>query len=410
MTASLPATPLPATLPAGTSLPGTSVVLALGRAPSRLGLQVLLAVGLLLLLVAIVGALARAWQSRATEQEENLPDLPEPPTEPGTVLAAPLRGTYLGTVDAGHWLEWIAARGLGGRIAGYVSVYETGVRVDRGGDTFWIPRDAVRGARLERAHAGKVSAPGRLIVIAWSYGGHELETGFRGEDRARQPKAVRAVHELIGPPPAHLAGGDITSPHALPRIRPRLRPRSTATGPARPGSGQPTEEMPAIRTAVRRRRGPRGDGRAPDPRGADPRPVAERRAEPRRDDRRAADGYPQRRPAGRYRPADARQPDPGFPPDARHPDARHPDARHPDARHPDARHPEARNPEDRHPQDRYPDARRAQPVVDPRHPGAHAPEPRHSGWDHPEQTDPGRSPVDPLTSPLGEVRRLKEDR
>ncbi|MCL9794989.1 hypothetical protein MXD58_011875, partial [Frankia sp. AgKG'84/4] len=245
----LPGTVLPGTVLPGTALPGSGIVLALGRAPNRLGLQVLLAVGLLLVIVAIVGALARAWQNRATEQEENLPDLPEPPAEPGTVLAAPLRGTYLGTVDAGNWLEWIAARGLGGRIAGYVSVYETGVRVDRGSDTFWIPREAVRGARLERAHAGKVSAPGRLIAIAWSYGGHELETGFRGEDRARQPKVVRAVHELIGPPPAHLAGGDITSPHALPRIRPRLRPRSLATGPGRSGSGQPTEEMPAIRTA-----------------------------------------------------------------------------------------------------------------------------------------------------------------
>ncbi len=381
--------PLSGTVPGDTPLPGGGFVLALGRAPNRLGLQVLLAVGLLLVLVAVVGALARAWRNRATEQEENLPDLPEPPAEPGTVLAAPLRGTYLGTVDAGNWLEWIAARGLGGRIAGYVSVYETGVRVDRGSDTFWIPREAVRGARLERAHAGKVSAPGRLIAIAWSYGGHELETGFRGEDRARQPKVVRAVHELIGPPPAHLAGGDITSPHALPRIRPRLRPRSMVTGPGRTGSGQPTEEMPAIRTAVRRRRGPRGEGRAGDARaveagGADPRPAAERRGEPRRDDRRGVDGYPQRRQAGRYRPADARQPDPGLPPQGRHPAERRGD-------------------------DRHPDERRARPAVDPRHPGAQPPA-RHSGWDHPEQTDHGRSPVDPLTSPLGEVRRLKEDR
>ncbi|SNQ48204.1 conserved hypothetical protein [Frankia canadensis] len=287
-----------------------AVPLAAGGGSSRLGLHALLVIGLLLLLVAVVGVMRRAWRSRAERQEEDLPELPEPPAEPGTVLAAPLRGMYLGTVDAGHWLEWIAARGLGGRDGGYVSVYETGVRIDRGNDAFWIPREAVRGARLERAHAGKVSAPGRLIVIAWSYVGHELETGFRGEDRARQPKVVRAVHDLIGPPPAHLAKGDITSPHAVPRIRPpRLRP-------PRPGSGQPTQEMPAIRSAPRLRRG-------------------ERRAEPRRaDDRRQDERYPGERRHGGARPADPRYPDP----------------------------------------------------------------------------DPGRSPVDPLTSPLGEVRRLKEDR
>jgi len=37
-------------------------------------------------------------------------------------------------------------------------------------------------------------------------------------------------------------------------------------------------------------------------------------------------------------------------------------------------------------------------------------EPLYDPRPHPEQLDPGRSPVDPLTSPLGEVRRLKEDR
>ncbi|THJ75117.1 hypothetical protein E7Y31_07470, partial [Candidatus Frankia alpina] len=190
------------------------VVFAADRGPDRLGLHLLLVVGLLLLFVAVVGTMLRARRNKADRQEEDLPELPGPPAEPGTVLAAPLRGMYLGTVDAGHWLERIAAHGLGGRVGGYVSVYETGVRVDRGSDAFWIPRDAVRGARLERAHAGKVSAPGRLVVIAWSYGGHELETGFRGEDRARQPKVVRAVHDLIGPPPAHLASGDVTSSHA----------------------------------------------------------------------------------------------------------------------------------------------------------------------------------------------------
>ncbi|EIV96403.1 hypothetical protein FraQA3DRAFT_6300, partial [Frankia sp. QA3] len=48
--------------------------------------------------------------------------------------------------------------------------------------------------------------------------------------------------------------------------------------------------------------------------------------------------------------------------------------------------------------------------ADPRLSGPHPADPRYGDRGRPEQSDPGRSPVDPLTSPLGEVRRLKEDR
>ncbi|MBX6390607.1 MAG: hypothetical protein IRZ08_16710, partial [Frankia sp.] len=188
------------------------------------GLRVLLAIGFLLLFVAVIGALRQAWRRRATQQEDDLPELLVPPEDKGVQLAAPLRGMYLGTVDAGHWLEWFAAHGVGGRQGGYVTVYEAGVQVDRLGRAFWIPREAVRGARLERAHAGKVAAPGRLIVIAWSWEGRELETGFRGEDRSRQPKVVRSVHELIGPAPPRPSEGEITSPRPIRQLAARLRP------------------------------------------------------------------------------------------------------------------------------------------------------------------------------------------
>ncbi|WP_018635590.1 PH-like domain-containing protein [Parafrankia elaeagni] len=216
------------------------VVLAAGR-PSGAVLNLLLAVGLLLMAVAVIGAMRRAWRDRDQQQEDDLPDLPEPPEETGNVLAAPLRGRYLGTVDAGHWREWITARGLAGKDGDYIAVYEMGVRVDRDGQPFWIPREAVRGARLERGHAGKVAAPSRLIVVAWSFEGRELEAGFRGEDRARQPKVVRSVHDLIGPMPTAPMSGDITSPHAVPRPRARLRPR--VPGPPRPAApaGRPAD-------------------------------------------------------------------------------------------------------------------------------------------------------------------------
>jgi hypothetical protein len=256
---------------------------------SLLGLRLLLAVGVLLLLVATVGYLRQAWRRRATRQEEDLPELLGPPHDPGTVLAAPLRGAYLGTTDAGHWLEWFSASGLDGRDGSYISVYETGVRVDRRGSAFWIPREAVRGARLERGHAGKVATPGRLLVIAWSLAGRELETGFRGEDRSRQPKVARSVHELIGPAPAGLAEGEITAPRpmmvagTLRRLRSRRHPLPGPDGAGAPRSrghgghhlaGSARRAMPRRRENSRTLQQEIADRRGADPYGTGPRAVA----------------------------------------------------------------------------------------------------------------------------------------
>jgi carbamoyl-phosphate synthase small subunit len=265
------------------------------RGPDRLGLHLLFALGCLLLFAAAVGGMRRAWYRRTERQEEDFPGLPAVPAETGMVLAAPLKGLYLGTVDAGHWLDRITARGLGGRADAYVTVYERGIQVDRtGSDPFWIPRQAVRGARLERAHAGKVAGAGRIIVLAWSFGGHELETGLRGEDRARQPKVVRAVHGLIGPAPGP-TDGEITRPRPVGRAVSRLRPRAgdpapetirpgrpgpAASGPATgPGAIRPagTSPIPVVTRAPRTadpagpQPGPAGTG--PDSAGQQPAPV-----------------------------------------------------------------------------------------------------------------------------------------
>jgi len=256
-------------------------VLAAGGGSGLLGVRLLLLFGVLLLLVAVVGFLRQAWRRRATRDEQDLPELLDPPEETGGVLAAPLRGAYLGTADAGHWLEWFSASGLGGKEGSYISVYESGVRVDRRGKPFWIPREAVRGARFERAHVGKVAAPGRLLVIAWSLDGRELETGFRGDDRARQPQVMRSVHELIGPPTAP-TDGEITSPRPAVRSLRQLRPRRHNTlGVGLPGGrgrgtqqaqpGRAAQAQPGRGLRPRRRERPRSlEQEIADRRGADP--------------------------------------------------------------------------------------------------------------------------------------------
>lgn len=282
---------------------------AAGGGSGLLGVRLLLVFGVLLLVVAVIGFLRQVWRRRATRDEEDLPELLAPPQEPGTVLAAPLRGAYLGTADAGHWLEWFSASGLGGKEGSYISVYESGVRVDRAGRSFWIPREAVRGARFERAHVGKVAAPGRLLVIAWSLDGRELETGFRGEDRVRQPKVMRSVHDLIGPPTAP-TDGEITSPHQAVRSLRQLRPRrhqpvgagagpapalgaeGRGPGPAQ-GQGQPVargrgthQGQPGRSIRPRRRERPRAldqeiaDRRGDDPYGTGPRAQARPNVDP----------------------------------------------------------------------------------------------------------------------------------
>jgi hypothetical protein len=262
-------------------------VLAAGGGASLLGVRLLLFSGVVLLAFAVLGLLRQLWLRRATRDEEDLPELLDPPEDPGAVLAAPLRGAYLGTADAGHWLEWFSASGLGGKEGSYISVYESGVRVDRRGKPFWIPREAVRGARFERAHAGKVAAPRRLLVIAWSMAGRELETGFRGEDRARQPKVMRSVHDLIGPPAAP-TDGEITSPRPAVRSLRQLRPRrhhpdGAGQQPARAGSPTaraghqpgrsrwPAQSLPGRGLRPRRRERPSNlEQEIADRRGADP--------------------------------------------------------------------------------------------------------------------------------------------
>jgi len=256
-------------------------VLAAGGGSGLLGVRLLLLFGVLLLLVAVVGFLRQAWRRRATRDEQDLPELLDPPEETGAVLAAPLRGAYLGTADAGHWLEWFSSSGLGGKEGSYISVYESGVRVDRRGKPFWIPRDAVRGARFERAHVGKVAAPGRLLVVAWSLDGRELETGFRGDDRARQPQVMRAVHDLIGPPTAP-TDGEITSPRPAVRSLRQLRPRRHNTlGVGLPGGrgrgiqqaqpGRAPQAQPGRGLRPRRRERPSSlEQEIADRRGADP--------------------------------------------------------------------------------------------------------------------------------------------
>lgn len=113
--------------------------------------------------------------------------LRRPASRPGLPPAAglgrprlTLSGVCVGTTDPAHG----PVAELGGRGVGTLTLYETGLLVDRAGERpLWIPRAAVLHARTADTSSGTVIGGDNLLVVRWRSGGHEYDTGFRGEDR-----------------------------------------------------------------------------------------------------------------------------------------------------------------------------------------------------------------------------------
>jgi hypothetical protein len=151
--------------------------------------------GILTLLVLVYLLMLRGWRRRAARQSD-VPPLPSVPTGlPAAVAAA--QGSYVSTTTSGDWLDRIVARGLGVPSGAQLAVHDDGVLLDRdGAPTLWMPRAAVRGARLERGMAGKFVERDGLFVITWAHGGRLLDTGFRARDRMLHDDLLDAVATL----------------------------------------------------------------------------------------------------------------------------------------------------------------------------------------------------------------------
>ena len=146
-----------------------------------------------------VWAMWRGWRGRI--RRTTLPELPTTPELAGTDLAEPLVGVYLGTTYAGQWLERIAASRLGERSDGWLRVLPTGLLVRRPAyDDLFVPAQVIQSARVDTAHAGRVIGRGGLLVVEWRHGEHDLETGFRGDDRGRHAEIVDVINDLIAAP------------------------------------------------------------------------------------------------------------------------------------------------------------------------------------------------------------------
>ena len=86
-------------------------------------------------------------------------------------------------VDA---VDRIVVGDLGYRTKAVLTRYPEGVLVQRsGGRSIWIPHDAITAIRTERGIAGKALTHQGILAIRWRLpSGTEIDTGFRGNDRA----------------------------------------------------------------------------------------------------------------------------------------------------------------------------------------------------------------------------------
>lgn len=175
-----------------------------------LGDRLLWVVVLLALIALVYWLMWRAWHKRAARQSD-LPELPQIPEGLGTPAhpspttldgggeppLLTMSGRYHASTTAGDWLDRIAARGLGTRSLVELTLTEQGVAVRRPAATdFFIPAQALRGARLDKGIAGKVVPEGGLLVITWQHGDRLIDSGFRSEHPAEHPAWVTALSNL----------------------------------------------------------------------------------------------------------------------------------------------------------------------------------------------------------------------
>ncbi|MFD5729138.1 hypothetical protein ACFWMT_23970 [Streptomyces sp. NPDC058368] len=154
-------------------------------------------IGLLVLVAFVYWLMRQGWKWRENLQS----DLPAPATAPegfadGEKLLT-LSGRYHASTTAGQWLDRIVAHGLGTRSRVELTLTAEGLDVVRpGAADFFVPAADLRGARTEKALAGKVLPEGGLLVITWALGDRLIDSGFRSDHAAEHPAWVDAVNHL----------------------------------------------------------------------------------------------------------------------------------------------------------------------------------------------------------------------
>ncbi|MFI1420684.1 hypothetical protein ACH4VX_22400 [Streptomyces sp. NPDC020731] len=171
-------------------------------------------VGLALFVALVYWLMREGWKWRGTLQGDlpELPSRPSPattlnrggkpplpgmPDDPGPAKLT-MSGRYHGSTTAGQWLDRIVAHGLGTRSRAELTLTDAGLGVVRpGANDFFVPAEALREARLDKGIAGKVLTEGGLLVVTWTHGERQIDSGFRSDRAAEHNEWVEALNQMI---------------------------------------------------------------------------------------------------------------------------------------------------------------------------------------------------------------------
>jgi hypothetical protein len=133
-----------------------------------------------------VQAILRGWRHRAQRQAELIGALPAMPDTVGQAIVPATKGHYVGSTLAPSWHDRIAVGDLGYRTKAVLTRYPEGIMLQRtGGQPIWIPDASIIAIRTEFGIAGKAMTHAGILAIRWRLpSGTEIDTGFRGNDRA----------------------------------------------------------------------------------------------------------------------------------------------------------------------------------------------------------------------------------
>ena len=160
-------------------------------------LTLVITLPLIALVLTMIGA---GWRSRLRRQSD-VEQLPAVPAELSLPLAT-ADGQYVATTTAGDWLDRIAVQSLGIRTNAELTVHPEGVLLERSGaGPVFIPAGRLTGVRQDSGMAGKFVEKDGLLVVSWSLGGRELDTGFRTRRAADKHAILDAFQELISAAP-----------------------------------------------------------------------------------------------------------------------------------------------------------------------------------------------------------------
>ncbi|THA66557.1 hypothetical protein E6P78_16340 [Streptomyces sp. A0958] len=154
-------------------------------------------IGLVVLVLFVYWLMRQGWKWRGSLQSGLPPLATTPDGYADGEKPLTLTGRYHASTTAGQWLDRIVAHGLGTRSRVELTLTAQGLDVVRPGATdFFVPAADLRGARTDKALAGKVLPEGGLLVITWALGDQLIDSGFRSDHSAEHPAWVEAVNHL----------------------------------------------------------------------------------------------------------------------------------------------------------------------------------------------------------------------